>query len=109
VESEPTQVLVNRVTKFRAATGRIEIFDAQHQLPVAVATPLLCPPKRDRVTDMQVTGGRRREPAAVKVCRHLNRIEYVQRSALRIVALAACNRARALSIPVRTAASLLVF
>ena len=64
-QTEPLQVLLHCLAKFRPAPVAIEIFHPQHECAGALAAPLLRAPERERVAGVQVTGGRRRKAAAI--------------------------------------------
>ena len=65
LQAKPAEVLGNCVAEFRSAAVAIQILDSQNQSPAAGATALLRAPKGQGVASVQITGGRRRETAAI--------------------------------------------
>jgi phosphoglycolate phosphatase len=68
-QSEPAQIFLDRVPKSRTAPRAIQVFDAQEENAARRPCTFLCTPKSDGVTDVQITSGRRREPAAIRRAR----------------------------------------
>ena len=63
VETEPAQVLINAIDEFAAAAGCVEILDAQQEFAVAFPRPRVAEERAVSVSQMQPSGGRRREAA----------------------------------------------
>jgi hypothetical protein len=65
VQSKPAQVFHDRPAKFWPAPIAIQIFNSKNELPPTRRGAFLRAPERHRVADMQITGRRRRDSAAV--------------------------------------------
>ena len=68
-QAEPFQIFDDGRAKFGSRAIAVEILNAQDERTVAVATTLLRAPKGGRMPGMQITGRRRREPAAIRILR----------------------------------------
>src|SRR6187402_3239125 len=66
LQAKPPKVLKNGFAVFRPATVAIQIFDSQNQGPLPGAAALLRAPEGQGVASVQITGGRRRETAAIR-------------------------------------------
>ena len=60
-DAEPGEVFVDRRLEFRPAARRVDVLDAQQEAPAHLARHLEIDQRRERVTEMQVAVGRRRE------------------------------------------------
>jgi hypothetical protein len=65
LEAEPAKVFEHGGSEFRPATIGVEVFVAENELAGVFARALLRDPKRAGMAEMQKTGGRRREAAAI--------------------------------------------
>lgn len=65
MQSKPAQIFLDRGAKLRPATHTIQIFDPQNELAISRTAALLRAPESGGVTRVQITGGRRRETAAI--------------------------------------------
>jgi hypothetical protein len=64
-QAEPAQVFDDGVAKFRTATHRIEILDPKNKRAAVLFGAFLRAPESDGVSDMEITGRRWGDPAAV--------------------------------------------
>ena len=65
LKTEPAQVFGHRLDKFLLAARAVEVFVAQHERAADFLRALLGNPKSARVTEMQITGRRGGETAAI--------------------------------------------
>ncbi len=65
LEAEPFEVFVHGGHEFQTATGGIEVFVAQNENAVLGAGVFLGSPKRSRVPEVKIAGGRGSNPAAI--------------------------------------------
>jgi hypothetical protein len=64
-QPEPIQIFDNRVAKFWTATRLVQIFNPQNNLTTRLTRSLLRLPECARMTDVKVSGRRRRESSSV--------------------------------------------
>ena len=65
-DSEPVKVFDGRVQKLAARPRRIKVFIAQYEGAAMVYASVVCGPERARVSNMQETGRRGRQAAAIR-------------------------------------------
>src|SRR6185437_5671302 len=66
VESQPAEVIEHCLLELRARAMRVQVFIAEHEFPGRGARPLVGHPEGARVSQVQVSGWRRRQAAAVR-------------------------------------------
>jgi hypothetical protein len=64
-QAKPPQVCEHRIDEFRFTTGAIQIFVAHHEYASLRARALLCNPEGAGVAEVEETGRRRGEAAAI--------------------------------------------
>src|ERR1700694_3426044 len=60
-DAEPGEVFVNRGLEFRPAAGRVDILDAQQELPAGLMSQIEIQQRRISVAEMQITVRARRK------------------------------------------------
>ena len=65
IQTEPAEILDDRLAELRAAAVTVQILDPQDQRAAPLSRPRLRRPKRGRMAQMQITGGRGRDSAAI--------------------------------------------
>lgn len=68
-QPEPLQIFEKGWAKLRPRAFPIEIFETENEPASAFAAAFLRPPESERMPGMQITGRRRREPAAIRLWR----------------------------------------
>lgn len=64
-KAEPSQIFQHGLDELRPAARAVQILVSKNEGSMMPGCPLLCSPKRSRVTQVEMAGGRRRQTAAI--------------------------------------------